>query len=93
MLERLGELSVVEKEISQLEASIEKELEQRRAVVSGAKKSKKRRSESTVGSTDSYSFTSSSESDVEDELSKEVDEIQKFIEADTLGLFEDKLNR
>eukprot|EP00092_Neocalanus_flemingeri_P020106 GFUD01021767.1.p1 GENE.GFUD01021767.1~~GFUD01021767.1.p1 ORF type:complete len:716 (-),score=229.71 GFUD01021767.1:66-2213(-) len=87
LLDRLGEMSAIDKEIAQLENKIEKELEERRSLRRGpyAKKSI-----SSMEVLDSSS--TSSGSDVEERKSKEVGDMEKFLQAQTMGMIEDCLD-
>ena len=98
ILDRMGEMSAIDKEISQLEKKIEQELEERRSTMKGPYARMAKESWSSQGdSPDSLRSTSrsssSSSSDVEEEKCKEVEDMQKFLQAETLGMIEDCLEK
>ena len=67
-----------------MEKKIEKELEERRSLVKSP--FGKMFSTKCVGSLDSSSSSSSSGSDVEEGKCKEVEDLQKFLQAETMGV-------
>ena len=90
LLDRMGEMTSIDKEIRQLEKKIEKELEERRSLMKSP--FGKMSSASSADSLDSSSSSSSSGSDVEEGKSKEVEDLQKFLQAETMGMIEECLD-
>eukprot|EP00092_Neocalanus_flemingeri_P014384 GFUD01015516.1.p1 GENE.GFUD01015516.1~~GFUD01015516.1.p1 ORF type:complete len:720 (+),score=233.36 GFUD01015516.1:40-2199(+) len=90
LLDRLGEMSAIDKEIAQLENKIEKELEERRSMRRGPCAKKSRSSMEVLDSSSSSSCSSGS--DVEERKSKEVEDMEKFLQAQTMGMVEDCLD-
>jgi len=88
VLDRMGEMTAIDKEIRQLEKKIEKELEERRSQM---KSPFGKLSSSSADSLDSSRSSSSSGSDVEEGKDKEVEDLQKFLQAETMGMIEECL--
>merc|ERR1719186_1767250 len=99
ILDRLGEMSAIDKEISQLEKKIEHELEERRSTMKGPYARLSKESWSSQGDSpdsiirSSSSSSCSSSSDVEEGKCKEVEDMQKFLQAETLGMIGDCLEK
>lgn len=90
VLDRMGEMTAIDKEIRLLEKKIEKELVERRSLMKSP--FGKMSSTSSVDSLDSSSSSSSSGSDVEEGKCKEVEDLQKFLQAETMGMIEECLD-
>jgi len=86
VLDRMGEMTAIDREIRQLEKKIEKELEERRSMMKSPFGKM-----SSVDSLDSSSSSSSSGSDVEEGKCKDVEDLQKFLQAETMGMIEECL--
>jgi len=92
-LERLEEETELDKEISDLEEKIEKELEERRSKMRGPYAKLARKVEADIGGRGSSSDTgtsSNSSSDTEGE--REAEDLERFINEDTLGVIEECLD-
>ena len=86
---RKKDQEVLDKEVRQLEKKIERELEERRSL--RKRHFGKISSISSVDSLDSTSSSSSSGSDLEEGEWKEVEDLQKFLQAETMGIIEECL--
>ena len=86
ILGRVGEMSAIDKEIRQLEKKIEKELEERRLTM---KRSPDRMSSCSSLDSVGRSSSSSSGSEVDEGRCKEVEDLQNFLQAETMGIMEE----
>jgi hypothetical protein len=85
----LEEMTSIDKEIRQLEKPIEKKLDERSSLVKSP--FGKMSSTKFVGFLNSSSSSSSSGSDVEEWKCKEVEDLQKFLLNETMGMIEECL--